>query len=129
MGSHTMPGQRSQLTPDFVVGSWVQTRLAATCHLRFGQNDRGLLRATAVTWGWNRYRNKSQHNLTLRTAAAEKLCHTAKCTSAAENTELLPQLHTLQRQLYFAAGKQKIVGRFAVTTRNSAAFYSDNFTL
>ena len=35
--------------------------LAVTCHLRFWQNDRGLLHATAVTRGWNRYRNKSQH--------------------------------------------------------------------
>ena len=37
--------------------------LAVTCHLPFWQNDRGLLvlRATAVTWGWNGYRNKSQH--------------------------------------------------------------------
>ena len=35
--------------------------LAVTCHLRFWQNDRGLLRATAVTRRWNRYQNKSQH--------------------------------------------------------------------
>ena len=35
--------------------------LAVTCHLHFRQNDRGLLRATAVTRGWNGYRNKSQH--------------------------------------------------------------------
>ena len=35
--------------------------LAVTCHLRFWQNDRGLLHATAVTRGWNGYRNKSQH--------------------------------------------------------------------
>ena len=35
--------------------------LAVTCHLRFWQNDRGLLFATAVTRGWNGYRNKSQH--------------------------------------------------------------------
>ena len=35
--------------------------LAVTCHLHFWQNDRGLLRATAVTRGWNGYRNKSQH--------------------------------------------------------------------
>ena len=35
--------------------------LAVTCHLYFGQNDRDLLRATAVTRGWNGYRNKSQH--------------------------------------------------------------------
>ena len=35
--------------------------LAVTCHLRFLQNERGLLRATAVTRGWNGHRNKSQH--------------------------------------------------------------------
>ena len=35
--------------------------LAVTCHLHFWQNDRDLLRATAVTRGWNGYRNKSQH--------------------------------------------------------------------
>ena len=35
--------------------------LAVTCHLHFWQNDQGLLRATAVTRGWNGYRNKSQH--------------------------------------------------------------------
>ena len=33
-------------------------RLAVTCHLRFWQSDGDLLRATAVTWGWNGYRNK-----------------------------------------------------------------------
>ena len=35
--------------------------LAVTCHLHFWQNDRGLLHATEVTWGWNGYQNKSQH--------------------------------------------------------------------
>ena len=35
--------------------------LAVTCHLHFWRNDRGLLRVTAVTRGWNGYRNKSQH--------------------------------------------------------------------
>ena len=35
--------------------------LAVTCHLHFWQDDRDLLRATAVTRGWNGYRNKSQH--------------------------------------------------------------------
>ena len=35
--------------------------LAVTCHLHFWQNDQGLLRATAVTRGWNGYWNKSQH--------------------------------------------------------------------
>ena len=31
--------------------------LAVTCHLYFQQNDRDLLRATAVTRGWNGYQN------------------------------------------------------------------------
>ena len=35
--------------------------LAVTCHLHFWQNDRDILRATAVTWGWNGYQNKSRH--------------------------------------------------------------------
>ena len=35
--------------------------LAVTCHLHFWQNDRDLLRATAVTRGWNGYWNRSQH--------------------------------------------------------------------
>ena len=35
--------------------------LAVTCHLRFWHNGQGLLRATAVTRGWNGYWNKSQH--------------------------------------------------------------------
>ena len=35
--------------------------LAVTCHLHLWQNDRDLLRATAVTRGWNGYRNKNQH--------------------------------------------------------------------
>ena len=39
----------------------VQAYLAVTCHLHFWQNDRGLLRATAETRGWNGYRDKSQH--------------------------------------------------------------------
>ena len=33
--------------------------LAVTCHLHFWQNDRDLLRATAVTRGWKGYQNKS----------------------------------------------------------------------
>ena len=35
--------------------------LDVSCHPRFWQNDRGLLHVTAVTQGWNRYQNKSQH--------------------------------------------------------------------
>ena len=41
--------------------------LAVTRHLHFWHNDWDLLRATAVTRGWNGYRNKSQHKkLTLK---------------------------------------------------------------
>ena len=41
--------------------SKIHAYLAVTCHLHFWQHDQGLLRATAVTRGWNGYRNKSQH--------------------------------------------------------------------
>ena len=34
--------------------------LAVSCHLHFWQNDRDLLRATAVTRGSNEYRNKPE---------------------------------------------------------------------
>ena len=41
--------------------------LAVTCQLHFWQNDWDLLCATAVTWGWNGYQNKSPHKkLTLK---------------------------------------------------------------
>ena len=39
----------------------MHARLAVTCHLHFWQNDRDLLRAAAVTQGWNGYQKKSQH--------------------------------------------------------------------
>ena len=39
----------------------VHAYLAVTCHLHFRQNDRDLLRATAITRGRNGYRNKSQY--------------------------------------------------------------------
>ena len=38
----------------------VRAYLVVTCYQHFWQNDRGLLRTTAVTRGWNGYRNKSQ---------------------------------------------------------------------
>ena len=43
---------------------------AVTCHLHFWQNDWDLLLATAVTWGCNRYRNKSQSEGGERSLAA-----------------------------------------------------------
>ena len=39
---------------------------AVTCHLHFWQNDWDLLRATAVTQGWNGYQNKSQRRKSTR---------------------------------------------------------------
>ena len=39
--------------------------LAVTRHLRFWQDDRGLLRATAVTRGWNGYQNADNGTGTL----------------------------------------------------------------
>ena len=37
----------------------VHACLAVTCHLHFWQNDWDLLRAAAVTRGWNGYQNES----------------------------------------------------------------------
>ena len=39
----------------------VHVHLAVTCYLHFWQNDLNLLDATMVTWGWNGYQNKRQH--------------------------------------------------------------------
>ena len=38
-----------------------RVRIAVTCHLPFWPNDQDLWHTTAVTRGWNRYQNKSQH--------------------------------------------------------------------
>jgi len=48
----------------------VHVCLAVTCHLRFWQNDRDFLRASAVTWG---YRNKSQHRKLTLDAMEKKI--------------------------------------------------------
>ena len=40
------------------VGTRVYACLGVTCHLHFWRNDRGRLRATAVTRGWNGHRKK-----------------------------------------------------------------------
>ena len=39
----------------------VHACLAVTCHLHFWQDDQDLLCVTAVTRGWNGYRNRNQH--------------------------------------------------------------------
>ena len=69
MAWQLLPSQRILCTPyNHAPCHFMQSRickvyacLAVTCHLRFWQNDRGLLCATAVTRGWNGYWNKSQH--------------------------------------------------------------------
>ena len=47
---HTMPGRHCHSTPTSL-GQRVYACLGVTCHLHFRQNERGLLRATAVTRG------------------------------------------------------------------------------
>ena len=51
----------TRLQCHFIQSHIVYACLAVTCHLHFWLNDRDLLRATAVTRGWNGYRNKSRH--------------------------------------------------------------------
>ena len=71
------------------------------------KNDRGLLRATAVTRGWNRYRNKSHRKLTLDNSflpsgtrtrdlsttspLAESGCADDVMLTVATNTRVLPK--------------------------------------
>ena len=44
----------------------VHACLAVTCHLHLSKNDQDLLRATALTRGWNGYRNETRRKLTLK---------------------------------------------------------------
>ena len=79
------------------------TYLALTCHLHFWQNDRGLLRATAVTRGWNVYGNKSQHiKLTLEKKILPPLLQgfepaTFRSLVRRSNHWAIPAIHTTQR--------------------------------
>ena len=56
-----LPSRRVLCTPYNHALHWCKTIHIRGCHLNFWQNDRDLLRATAVTRWWNGYRNKSQH--------------------------------------------------------------------
>ena len=70
--------------------------LAVTWHQYFWRNDRDLLCATAVTRGWNGYRNKSQHRkLTLEKKLSRRSCRDSNPRpfdheSGALTTELSP---------------------------------------
>ena len=54
ISSYTMPGQYIKPTPTSLGQRCMPSLL--TCHLHIWQADRGLLRATAVTRGWNGHR-------------------------------------------------------------------------
>ena len=59
---------------DFV-GSWVYACSGVTCHLHFWQNDRGLLRATAITRGRNGHRIRvSTQSQLWRKRASRRSC-------------------------------------------------------
>ena len=60
-----MPGDSGIVAHSDFVGSRVYACLGVPCHLHFWQNDRGLLRATAVTRGWNRHQMSQHTKLTL----------------------------------------------------------------
>ena len=68
--------------------------------MHFWQNDRDLLRATAVTRGWNGYRNKSQHRRsTLEKKISRRSCRDSNLRpfnheSDAVTTELSPPRHS-----------------------------------
>ena len=68
--------------------------LAVICLLHFWQTDRDLLRATAVTHGWNGYLNKSQHR---------KLTPENKNYPAAPARNRTPDLLVMSPALYHRA--------------------------
>ena len=53
------PGYSANLFEATYVGC-----MCVTCHMHFWQNDRDLLRATAVTRGCNKYRHENKHGKT-----------------------------------------------------------------
>ena len=65
----------------------VHAYLAVTCHPHFWHNDWGLLRATAVTRGWNGYRNKSQYRKSTPTSPTYRSYGTMNPISRARNNE------------------------------------------
>ena len=98
--------------------------LVVTCHLHFWRNDRDLLRATAVTRGWNGYRNKSQHRkLSMEKKKRKKKNSRRSCgdsnqgpfdhESDALTTELFPL------PLYPLALARDVNGRLERFTRDS----------
>ena len=86
----------------------VHVCLAVTCHLHFWQNDRDLLRATAVTRGWNRYWNKSQlRKLTLEKKILPPLLRGSELATF-QSRVLLILLRTDQRRISWLGQERKI---------------------
>ena len=94
--------------------------LAVTCPPRFWQNDRDLLLATAVTRGWNGYRNKSQHRkLTLEKKILPPLSQLSKILydKVLIDTELLK----LQALVYAILPSTTAVFSYAIGSRKLSA--------
>ena len=94
--------------------------LAVTCPPRFLQNDRDLLLATAVTRGWNGYRNKSQHRkLTLEKKILPPLSQLSKILydKVLIDTELLK----LQAVVYAILPSTTAVFSYAIGSRKLSA--------
>ena len=102
IGSHTMPGLQHSHS-DFV-GSRVYGYLGVVYHLHFWHHDQGLLRATAVTRGWNGHRIRvSTRNLRWRRKFSRRSCRDSNSQSfdheSGALTNELSRLPTLQLYL------------------------------
>ena len=74
--------------------------LAVNCHLHIWQNDRGLLRATALTRGWNGFGKKSQHvccTLTFLCLTEKKGTMYNACTSFCHNFSFVCLVRAVQK--------------------------------
>ena len=88
--------------------------LAVTCPLHIWQNDRGLLHATAVTWGWNRYRNKSTESRPWRRKLSHRSCRDSNPRpfnhkSGALTTELSQPLFSFICELGWNQDRQPVI--------------------
>ena len=85
------------------------TCLAATCHLHVWQNEGDILRATAVTRGWNKYQNKSRHRKHTPNIAWKDVVN--QCLEFAQKVDpgkkILPPLHTQDTCTVPLRGNQK----------------------
>ena len=110
----------------------VHAYLAVTCHMHFWQNDRDLLRATAVRRGWNGYRNKSQHRSRpcrrkfSRRASRDSNPRPFNHESGALTTELFPPPELFPLWLYKQDCNTTVVPNVNVIAQGT--FYGARFT-